>query len=275
MASPVLSLLHRPALTRPADEFVLATVMLFLAVTIVRWVRDPGSPLHIADLDAALAVIGVLSGAILTGLILTPLGRRSGGHMNPAVTVSLWLMGAFPGPSVVPYVLAQLAGSATGTVLARAAWGHTVSVSSVDYAAIAPAPDWSPPAVFLAEAGSMAAIIVAVGFVARPRSARFLPYLIGSAVALVIALLGPRSGGSINPARQFGPAAMAGQGTDLWIYLVAPILGAVLGACFHHCLARLRSRAQRAQAVASAIPEGFRSVGTLPHTDRKVRHNAG
>ncbi|MEU5709916.1 MIP/aquaporin family protein [Streptomyces flaveolus] len=223
-------------LARAADEFVLATVMLFLAVTVVRWLRDPGSALYVGNLDTALAVIGVLSGAILTGLILTPPGRRSGGHMNPAVTVSLWLMGVFPGRNVVPYVLAQLAGSAVGTGLGRLAWGRTVSLPPVHYATIVPAPTWQPAAVFLAEAGSMAAIILAVGFVAHPRSARLLPYVIGLSVALVIVFLGPRSGGSINPARQFGPAALAGQTTDLWIYLLAPILGAVLGVWLHRLL---------------------------------------
>jgi glycerol uptake facilitator protein/aquaporin Z len=216
--------------------------MLFLTVTVVRWLRDPGSALYIADLDTALAVIGALGGAVLTGLILTPPGRRSGGHMNPAVTVPLWLMGMFPGRSVAPYMLAQLAGGAAGTGLGRLVWGRTVSRPSVNYAAIVPAPTWQPAAVFLAEAGSMAAIILAVGFVARPRSARLLPYLIGVSVALVIAFLGPRSGGSINPARQFGPAALAGQTTDLWIYLLAPILGAVLGALLHHLLSRSRTR---------------------------------
>ena len=126
---------------RAADEFVLTTVLLFLAVTVVRWLRDPGSPLYIADLDVALAVIGVLSGAILTGLIFTPPGRRSGGHMNPAVTVALWLMGVFPGRSVLPYVLAQLAGSAAGTG-SRRAWcgGPRSSLPSVAHAAIRPAP---------------------------------------------------------------------------------------------------------------------------------------
>jgi glycerol uptake facilitator-like aquaporin len=113
----------RIPLARAADEFALTTVLLFIAVTIVRWLRDPASPLYIADLNVALAVIGVLSGAILTGLILAPAGRRSGGHMNPAVTVGLWLMGAFPGRSVPPYVLAQLAGSVAGTGLARLCGG--------------------------------------------------------------------------------------------------------------------------------------------------------
>jgi glycerol uptake facilitator-like aquaporin len=224
---------------RAADEFVLTTVLLFLAVTVVRWLRDPGSAIYIADLDVALAVIGVLSGAILTGLILTPPGTRSGGHMNPAVTIALWLMGAFPGREVLPYVLAQLAGSAAGAGLGRLAWGRAVWLPPVAYAAIRPAPTWLPACVFLAEAASMLVLIVVVGLLmVRVRYVRLVPYVIGSSVGLVIALLGPRSGGSINPARQFGPAALSGQTIDLWIYLVAPVLGAVLGAWVHRLLRR-------------------------------------
>jgi glycerol uptake facilitator protein/aquaporin Z len=81
--------------------------------------------------------------------------------------------------------------------------------------------------------------MVVAGFVmARPARAHLLPYVIGLSVGLVIGVLGPRSGGSINPARQFGPAAFSGQTTDLWIYLFAPILGAVLGAAVHGLLVR-------------------------------------
>jgi glycerol uptake facilitator-like aquaporin len=217
------------------DEFLLTTVLLFLTVTVVRWLRDPGSPLYIADLHAALAVIGVISGAILTGLIFTPLGRRSGGHMNPAVTVALWLVDAFPGRSVPPYVAAQLAGSATGTAIARLVWGGVISRPPVDHGVIRPVPGWDPASVFLAEAGSMMALILVVGyFLAHPAYVRLLPYVIGLCVATVIALLGPLSGGSINPARQFGPAALSGETTDLWIYLIVPVLGAVIGAAIYH-----------------------------------------
>ncbi|MGW9025649.1 MIP/aquaporin family protein [Streptomyces sp. NPDC055722] len=250
--STVTSLSRQLRLARAVDEFVLATVLLFLAVTVVRWLRDPDSALCVGDLDAALAVIGGLSGTILTGLILSPPGRRSGGHVNPAVTVSLWLMGAFPGRGVVPYVLAQCAGSAAGTGLARLVWGSAVSLPSVDYAAIVPAPAWQPASVFVAEAGSMAIIIVAVGFtMAHARTARLVPYVIGLSVALVIAVLGPRSGGSINPARQFGPAALAGQSTDLWIYLIAPVVGAALGTWLHHVLSRRRLLPHKMRMPAS------------------------
>ncbi|MGW5364540.1 MIP/aquaporin family protein [Actinopolymorpha pittospori] len=230
-------------LTRAADEFLLTTVLLFIVVTFVRWLRGPGSPLYIADLGVALVVIAIFSGTLLVALIFSPPGRRSGGHMNPAVTVALWLLNAFPGRSVLPYVLAQLAGSAAGTGLAHLAWAPAVSVPSVAHAAIRPAPSWQPMAVFLAEAGCMFVLILVVRFLARPRYARLLPYAIGLCVGLVIVLLGARSGGCINPARQFGPAAFSGQTLDLWIYLVAPILGAALGASFHHLpIPRLRRR---------------------------------
>jgi glycerol uptake facilitator protein/aquaporin Z len=184
-------------------------------------------------------VIGVLSGAILTGLILNPPGRRSGGRTNPAVTVALWLMDAFPGRHVLPYVLAQLAGSAAGTGLARLVWGRAVSLPSVAHTAIRPAPTWQPAVVFLAEAGGMIALTLVVGFfLAHPGFLRLLPYTVGLSAGLVIGIFGPLSGGSVNPARQFGPAAFSGQTIDLPIYLVAPILGATLGAAIHHLLIR-------------------------------------
>ncbi|MEU6341049.1 aquaporin [Streptomyces sp. NPDC046977] len=229
----------RLLLARAADEFALTTALLFVAVTVVRWLRDPGSALRVADLDAALAVIGVISGIVLTGLILSPPGRRSGGHTNPAVTVALWVMGAFPGRAVLPYALGQFAGSAAGTALGRLVWGPAVSRPAVAHAAIRPAAGWHPASVFLAEAGGMMLLILVVGFVmARPGRVHRVPCAIGLSVGLVIVLLGSRSGGSINPARQFGPAVLSGQTTDLWIYLVAPVLGAVAGAWLHRLLAR-------------------------------------
>jgi glycerol uptake facilitator protein/aquaporin Z len=122
----------------------------------------------------------------------------------------------------------------------------------VAIAAIKPSPTWQPGSVFLAEVGAMFVLIVVAGFLmAHPRRVRLLPYAIGLAVGLVIALLGARSGGSINPARQFGPAALSGQTIDLWIYLTAPVLGAFLGAAVHHLL-KTRFNAYRNH------PEGVR-----------------
>lgn len=222
---------------RAADEFALTTVLLFGVVTMMRWLRDPGSAIYVADLDTALVVIGILSGTVVTALMFSSPGKRSGAHINPAVTIALWLMDALPGRRVPLYVIAQLAGSAVGTALGRLVWEPVVVQPSVATAAITPSATWQASSVFLAEAGAMFVLIVVAGFLmAHPRRIRLLPFAIGLAVGLVIALLGARSGGSINPARQFGPATLSGQTTDLWIYLTAPVLGAVLGAAVHHLL---------------------------------------
>jgi glycerol uptake facilitator protein/aquaporin Z len=247
-------------LWRAADEFALTTVLLFIAVTVIRWLRNPGSPLFIADLSTALVVIGVISGAVLTGLILTPIGRRCGGHMNPAVTVTLWLMGSFPGRRVVPYVLAQLAGSVAGAGLALLAWGSAAMHPMVAVGAIRPAAAWQPAAVFAAEFGAMGAVVLVFGFfLVRHGLARLVPYVIGLSVGAVIAILGPLSGGSINPARQLGPAVFAGQTTDLWIYLVAPVLGAVAGSLILRYFVRRRSTHRHVRPAPLRVAEKVHS----------------
>jgi glycerol uptake facilitator-like aquaporin len=220
-------------------EFLLTMVLLFSVVTAVRWLRVPSSGAYIASPRPALAALAGITAVLLAALILSPPGRQSGGHMNPAVTIAVWLMDVFPGASVIPYVAAQLAGSAAGVALGRLAWGPPVGTAAIRYAALGPAPGISAAAVYLGECGCMIALTVLVGhFLAYPAYNRWLPETIALAVALIIFLLGPVTGGVVNPARQFGPAALAGQTTDLWIYLTAPITGAVLGAGLHHLLYR-------------------------------------
>ncbi|MDN3028536.1 aquaporin [Streptomyces sp. S.PB5] len=239
-------------------EFCLTTVLLLAVVTLVRWLRAPASPLYIGDLRIALAVAGPAAGMLVVALILSPWGRRSGGHMNPAVTVAVWLMDVFPGVSVLPYVVAQLAGSVLGAFLGRIVWGPVVSGPAVDYAALQPAPGWSPPAVFLAETGCILVLTLAVGFLlAYPAFGRLLPQTVGACIALTVVVFGPLSGGSANPARQFGPAVLAGQTTDLAIYMLAPVLGAVLGASVHHLLyRRFQLREPLTYKLAGAGPSG-------------------
>ena len=233
---------HRPPplpLQPALDEFYLTTVLIFLVVTVVRWLRYPTSPAFISSVHASLYVMGPVFGVVITVLILSPWGRRSGGHMNPAITVALWLMDVFPGKSVVPYVTAQLAGSVLGAAVARGVWGTPVSSQAVIYGAVRSDPSWVAADVFLAETFAVTGIMVLTGgFLAHPRHSDLLPYLIGGYIAASIAFLGPYSGGSINPARQFGPALLGLDSHYLWIYLLAPILGAVLGAALHHLFVR-------------------------------------
>src|SRR3954454_15587985 len=79
----------RPAY--PLYEVALTTALMFAVVTLVRWLMAPGSTLLIADVHIALWVVGGCVGAVLLLLILSSWGRRSGAHMNPAVSVALLL----------------------------------------------------------------------------------------------------------------------------------------------------------------------------------------
>jgi glycerol uptake facilitator-like aquaporin len=118
-----------------------------------------------------------------------------------------------------------------GVVAARAVWGQDVANPPVVYAAIQPAPFWSTAPLFAAEATGMGLIIFIVGYcLSVPRLAPRVPWVVGLLIGLGIALLGTSTGGSLNPARQFGPAVVSGHTDELWVFLVAPMVGAGIAA---------------------------------------------
>jgi glycerol uptake facilitator protein/aquaporin Z len=196
-----------------AFELILTFVLLLGVTTVVRLVVGP-SPISRAfpQIHVELLIVGAAVCVLLTGLIKSPLGKISGGHTNPAISLAMWRFGVFPAAGIIPYVASQLLGSVLGVVAARAVWGRVVEQPPVLYAVIQPVPSWSAAPLFLAEAVGMAVIVFTVGyFLSVPRLAPFVPWLVGILVGLGIAMLGTQTGGSLNPARQFGPAG-------LWTY---------------------------------------------------------
>jgi glycerol uptake facilitator-like aquaporin len=215
-----------------ALEFGLTAVLLFGVVTIVRWVIGP-SPISraIPGIHIELVVVGVAVGLLLVALILSPPGRASGAHTNPAISLAMWRFGVFPRAGVLPYAVAQILGSVVGVVAAREVWGPVVSTPAVNYAALQPGPGWSTWGLFVGETVGMAVIILIVGAcLAVHRLTPLVPWVVGALVGSGIALLGSATGGSLNPARQFGPAIVSGSTQYLWVYLLAPMLGAELAA---------------------------------------------
>jgi len=215
-----------------AFELILTSVLLFGVVSIVRWVIGP-SPISrtIPGIHAELWIVGAAVALLLAGLILSPLGRASGGHANPAISLAMWLFGVFPGAGVIPYTIAQLLGSVFGVVAARGMWGDVVAEPPVIYAALQPGPGWSTFQLLVTEAFGMAVIVFLVGLcLSVQRLTPFVPWIVGTLVGIGIAVLGTATGGSLNPARQFGPAVISGQTHFLWVYLVAPLVGAAVAA---------------------------------------------
>ena len=213
-------------------ELILTSVLLFGVVSIVRWVIGP-SPISraIPEIHTELCIVGAAVALLLTGLILSPLGRASGGHTNPAISLAMWRFGVFPGAGVIPYTISQLFGSVLGVVAARRAWGNVVADPPVVHAALQPGPGWSTWELFATEAFGMAVIVFLVGLcLSVQRLTPFVPWIVGALVGVGIAVLGTATGGSLNPARQFGPAIVSGQTQFLWVYLVAPLVGAAVAA---------------------------------------------
>lgn len=171
-----------------------------------------------------LLSVGLLFASCVAAIAVSPLGRVSGAHLNPAVTVAFRVMGGIAWRDVAGYVAAQLAGATVGALAFRAVWGSLAL--SVDGGITRPA-----VAVWLAlllEAAMTAALVATIfAFGARERLMRWTPLAIVPVITVLVWAAAPYTGTSLNPARSEGPAVAFGRLGDLWLYLVAPTAGAV------------------------------------------------
>ena len=174
----------------------------------------------------ALSHLGV---SLAFGLVITVMivatGHLSGAHFNPAVTLALASIRRFPWREVASYITGQLLGAILGALTLRLLFGMTASLGAT-------LPQGDPiqslGMEFLMTSG-LAFVITAVA--TDPRVPMPLSALaIGATVALGALWGGPISGASMNPARSFGPALVAGVWSFQWIYWLGPIVGAVMGA---------------------------------------------
>jgi aquaporin Z len=192
----------------------------------------PGSPLHglIGDPPLRRILIGTAMGLTAIALIYSPWGRRSGAHMNPAVTLAFWSLGKTAGPDAMFYVLTQFAGGAAGVLLVAGVLGAPFTGPPVSYAATLPG-EPGVSAAFAAEftisLGMMMMILVASNV---SRLAPYTGVLAGCLVAMYISVEAPLSGMSMNPARTLASALPGGLWQHLWIYFTAPPLGMLCAA---------------------------------------------
>jgi glycerol uptake facilitator-like aquaporin len=152
-------------------EACLTTVLLFGVVSSVRWFVGPSVISRAVPICVGSAV------AILVALlIMSPLGRASGGHLNPAISLAMWRYGTFSARGVPYYGFAQLSGSVLGVLAGRLLWGVTAALPPVTYAALHPEPALTYRTFFLLETLTMAFIIWIVGIVlGNPASPRLSP----------------------------------------------------------------------------------------------------
>ena len=180
--------------------------------------------------------IGMAFGLTVTVLIYT-IGHISGCHINPAVTIALWTTKKFPTSEVAPYIIAQVIGATIASFTLAASIGMS-AVTIGGLGATAPFEGIGYFQAILVEMiGTFLLMLVIMGSAVDKRAAPgFAGIAIGFTVATVITTIGNITGASINPARTFGPylGDLILGGNNLWnyfpIYLIGPIIGAVLAA---------------------------------------------
>jgi aquaporin Z len=192
--------------------------------------------------------IGLLGVSLAFGLtVLTmafAIGHISGCHLNPAVSVGLWAGGRFPADRLAPYIVAQVLGAvAAGAVLyliASGAPGFDVSkgFASNGYGAHSPG-GYSMQAALVAEVVmTMFFIIIILGATDKRAPAGLAPVAIGLALTLIHLISIPVTNTSVNPARSTGVALFVGDWAvaQLWLFWLAPIAGALLGAASYRAI---------------------------------------
>jgi aquaporin Z len=193
--------------------------------------EHPGSPVPSTIGSGAVrrAIMGVAMGLTAIAIVYSPLGRRSGAHFNPCVTLTFLRLGRVAPSDALFYVIAQLAGAIGGVAVAARALGPALADPAVRYVVTMPGPD-GPAVAFAAEAAISFVLMSIVLFVSNtPRLSRFTGVACGLLVVAYITFEAPLSGMSMNPARTLGSALAAAEWRGLWIYFVAPPLG-MLGA---------------------------------------------
>lgn len=216
------------------EAWALGTFML-LACAVSVALQHADSPLRswIGDGLASRFVGGLAMGATAIALITSPWGKRSGAHLNPAVTLTFLRLGRIRAVDAAGYVVAQCVGGVSGVAVARVLFRDAVAQPPVRYAATLPGA-WGTFGAFAGE------FVIAFGMMAMvlttTRIAKLAPYtghLAGILVCAFITFEAPLSGMSMNPARTFASAIHADVWSAAWIYVVAPLLAMQLAAtCF-------------------------------------------
>lgn len=187
----------------------------------------------------AAGIVGVaLSIGTTVFVTARAIGHISGGHYNPAVTLGLVAGGRFPAGDALPYIAAQCLGAIAATA-AFAAIGSAPSTFAANGYGDLSMINASLTSVLLIETLLTAFfLIVIMGSTRASAPAGFAPLSIGLALTAIHLMSIPVSNTSVNPARSLGPALFAGGEalTQLWVFFVAPIAGAVIGALIYRWL---------------------------------------
>ena len=182
--------------------------------------------------DGAITHVGI---ALTFGLVVLAMiyavGEVSGAHLNPAVTLGFWVSGRLPAAAIAPYLGAQVSGAVVASAILRGLFPKHATLGLT-----APAgSEWQSFVLEVILTFILMLVILTVSSGAKEKGIT-AGIAVGAVIALEAMFAGPICGASMNPARSFGPAFVTLHFTSLWVYLAAPVLGAVVAVFFCRCM---------------------------------------
>jgi aquaporin Z len=207
-------------------------------LSIVIFMFGAGSPMEriLPSVKIRQMTTGFLFGCVGTLITLSTIGKESGAHINPAVSLAFWLFKKLDTTTALGYVISQLVGAALGS-LPLLAWGSMGR--SVAFGATLPGKGYAIEIVLLGEAVTTFALVAALCVFIGFRHLRpFTPFMIPFLYAVMVPLEATISGTSTNPARTIGPALISGKWEGWWIYWAGPFAGTLVAVLVCGFLAR-------------------------------------
>jgi aquaporin Z len=220
---------HWPEYVMEAVELALYMLCVCAFATLL---QHPASPVRHWIGNAALrrAFMGLAIGATVIAIVMTPWGKQSGGHFNPAITFSFYRLGKVEFWDAIFYVLAQFFGAVCGVTIARYVLAGALLNNAIRCVVTVPGSSGKAVA-FVAELVISFVLMTTILVTSnRETLAHYTPLFVGALYAIYIAFETPLSGMSMNPARTFGSAFHADYWHALWIYFLAPTLGMLAAA---------------------------------------------
>ncbi len=215
------------------SELIGTAVLVAIGVSIVILFFGAGSPMiHVVpDAGVRRLLTGFLFGATGGLIAVSSIGKVSGAHINPIVTLAFCAERAMTWRVAFGYILAQVCGGVIGALSLRV-WGPMGA--SIHFGATLPGPGYGAAGALAGEAATTFALILGIFvFIGHPRLRPFTPLLFPFLYAVMVYLEAPVSGTSTNPARSIGPALVSGVWRDGWVYWIGPLLGSLFAVAVH------------------------------------------
>jgi aquaporin Z len=210
-------------------EFLGTIVLVLGGISAVVLDFGAGSPVAspVPSHSLRLLLTGLLFAGCGSLVAISPIGRRSGAHLNPSITVAFFCQRHLRAGDAVGYITAQCLGAIAGAGAVRLLWG--ARAVSVRDGRTLPGPGVSTSEAVGIEALMTAVLVLVVfAFVSSTRTARWTPLAVWIVVAVLVWRGAPYTGTSLNAARSLGPVVVSGDWTDYWVYVVGPLAGVLV-----------------------------------------------